>query len=105
MGDFMQQSRNPLAGTDMRRLVLGAAFAVGLASALAPHSVSVRAADMPTLVAQAGDASKASPSPPTVAPKPKSDAATPGKANGDAADSADDDSTDSSDEDVAKKAP
>jgi hypothetical protein len=103
----MQQSRNPLAGTDVRRLVLGAAFAVGLVTALAPHSVGVRAADLPALVAQAPDASKASPTPapPTraAAPTSKPEAAQPGKSNGNA-DSADDDSTDEG-EDVAKKAP
>lgn len=106
----MQQSRNPLAGTDVRRLVLGAAFAAGIAAALAPHSVSVRAADRPALVAQAPDASKAAPTPapaapPAAAPTPGPEGARSDRSNGNDADAADDDATDEDGNDVAKKAP
>src|SRR5690242_234242 len=90
MGESMQHPRNPLAGTDVRRLVLGAAFAIGLAFAMAPHSVSVRAADLPALVAQA-DAPKSSKAPAPATPpapgttkQPDADAAAKGGAgNGD----------------------
>lgn len=108
----MQHPRNPLAGTDVRRLVLGAAFAIGLALAMAPHSVSVRAADLPTLVAQA-DAPKTSKAPEPATPpaagttrQPDADAAAKGGAgNGDDADASDDDSTDAADADAAKPKP
>jgi hypothetical protein len=65
----------------------------------------VRAADLPALVAQAADASKAGPAtPPATAPTRKPDASDAGTSNGNDADSKDD-STKQADEHVAKKAP
>ena len=45
----MQDSRSGAPQGGLRRLVLGAAFAMGLALALAPHVETVRAADLPPL--------------------------------------------------------
>jgi Domain of unknown function (DUF6249) len=100
----MQHLRSPEAGSHVRRLVLGVAFAVGLAFAMTPHTVSVRAADLPaTIVAQA-DTSKAAKAPaaaaapgdkaPSKADAPKADAANADNTN------AEDSDTDS-DEDAA----
>jgi hypothetical protein len=90
----MQHSRSPVAA-DIRRLVLGGAFAIGIALAMAPHTASVRAADLHgDLLAQADTAAT---------PKSPADAATPApaakapsrtdadKANADKTDAADDD--------------
>ncbi|HEX6793251.1 MAG TPA: hypothetical protein VF304_05310 [Casimicrobiaceae bacterium] len=90
--------------TDVRRLVLGGAFAIGMAIALAPHTPSVRAADLDVRIAQTDVATP---------PKAGADAATPAqpakpaskadgaKANADGGDAAADDS-DASDEDTSK---
>lgn len=104
----MQDSRNPVAGSDFRRLVLGAAFAAGLAFALVPHTVSVRAAGLhATQIAQA-DAPTPSKTPAAPAEKAPAKADAPAdaeSANGDQSDSGDNESTDSSDEDAAKASP
>ena len=56
----MQQSRSPLVGADLRRLVLGAALAAGLAVALAPHALDVGAAELSATVKVQADAAKSS---------------------------------------------
>ena len=59
----MQHSSSPVAGADIRRLVLGAAFAAGLAFALAPHTVGVRAADLHAATVAQAEAPKSSSAP------------------------------------------
>ena len=51
----MQDLRSFVLAGRFRRLVLGAAFAMGLVAALAPHLATVRAADLPavSILAQA----------------------------------------------------
>ncbi|HXR57103.1 MAG TPA: hypothetical protein VN858_09885 [Casimicrobiaceae bacterium] len=86
---------------DIRRLVLGTAFAIGIAIAMAPHMGSVRAADLPVRIAQteapaAPKAGADAPAPAKAAPK--ADGA---KANADRNDAADDSDT-TDDEDASK---
>ena len=109
----MQRPRSFVAGDGFRRLILGGAFAVGLAVAGAQHTTIVRAADLPGAAIAQADTSKArpptSPSAP-VAPSagggqpsgaaaqppaaPDAQAPTTPKANADDADEADDADTD-----------
>ena len=70
---MQQDSINPVPGGRIRRLVLGAALAAGLAVALAPHIRAVRAADLPAgVVAQA--APQAPPAPDAGKPAPSKSA-------------------------------
>ena len=60
----MQHSCNSPSGVVRRRLVLGAAFAIGLMLALAPHTAAVLAADRtPTLIVVQADPPRAAPAP------------------------------------------
>jgi len=88
---------------DVRRLVLGGAFAIGIAVAMAPHTASVRAADLDVRIAQAdapaaskAGADAATPAPPATSAS-KADRA---KANAEGTDAADD--SDTTDEDTSK---
>ena len=66
----MQQRYTHIAGDNVRRLVLGTAFALGLAFAMAPHMQSVRAADLAMgPLAQAGPAAR-TPAPAAAAEAP-----------------------------------
>ena len=88
---------------DVRRLVLGGAFAIGIAVAMAPHTASVRAADLDVRIAQADApaASKAGADAATPAPPAKSASkADRAKANAEGTDAADD--SDTTDEDTSK---
>src|SRR6185312_6712369 len=99
-GAFMQHWSSP--GTaDIRRLVLGTAFAIGIAIAMAPQMGSVRAADLHVRIAQTE--APAAPNagvdaPPPAKAAPKADGA---KANADRNDAADDSDT-ADDEDASK---
>ena len=98
------QHWSSLGTADVRRLVLGGAFAVGIAIAVAPHTASVRAADLHVRIAQtdAPTASKAGADAATPAPSAKSGSkADHAKANADGADAADDSDT-TDDEDSSK---
>ena len=109
----MQHSRSPVAGADVRRLVLGAAFAAGLAFALAPHTVDVRAAGLHGSVIAQADAPKASKAPAPATPpdtgatkQPDADqAAKSGGGNGNDAASSDGDAADAADQDTTKPTP
>lgn len=106
----MQHSCSVAAGADVRRLVLGAAFAAGVAVALGPHALDVRAASLQAAVIAQADAPKAAKPPPTATPpaatKQPDALATP-KAGADKGDDTDssDNAADSTDEDSAKPAP
>jgi hypothetical protein len=71
----MQHSRSFVAGDGLRRLILGGAFAVGLAVAAAPHTTIVRAADLPGAAIAQADTSKVAPATPPSAPAAPSAAA------------------------------
>ena len=85
----MQQRYTHFAGDSVRRLVLGGAFALGLAFAMTPHMESVRAADLATgLLAQADPAARTPPpgaaaEAPAAQPPAKPQASGPGQADAD----------------------
>jgi len=63
----MQHACSYPAGNALRRLILGVAFAAGIAAAALAHMQSVRAADLPPTPAAPGTASNAAP-PPVASP-------------------------------------
>jgi len=105
----MQQPHHFVAGNGLRRLVLGSAFAVGLAFAMAPHTTIVRAAgvddtvtaqaDAPTApVAAPSGAAPAATAPSSAAPPPAArDAKPPTTPKADADGTGDDDDADTGD--------
>ncbi|HTL75162.1 MAG TPA: hypothetical protein VL654_02520 [Casimicrobiaceae bacterium] len=109
----MQHPRSPAAGADVRRLVLGAVFAAGVAFALAPHTLAVRAANLHGDVIAQADTPKAAKAPAPATPpaagktkQPDADAAAKGGAGNDAdTDSSDDDAANAADENTAKATP
>jgi hypothetical protein len=77
----MQHRYGYVAGDSVRRLVLGAAFALGLAFAMAPHMESVRAADLIAgPIAQADSGASGTPSPGASAQTPAAQPPAPPKA-------------------------
>jgi hypothetical protein len=98
----MQQRYTHFAGDSVRRLVLGGAFALGLALAMAPHMDSVRAADLAT--GPLAQADPAAGTPPPAAPDARAaqPSATPQASGPDKADAADapdaDDANDAADD-------
>jgi len=97
----MQQSRSHVAGDNVRRLILGVAFAIGLAVAAAPHMTSVRAADLDGAAVAQADTPAAPNAPSSTAATPNGAAPAaapaanekPDKAAADAEDGADDPDT------------
>ena len=103
----MQHRYGYVAGDSVRRLVLGAAFALGLAFAMAPHMESVRAADLAVgPMAQADSAAGHTPAPDAATQAPGAKTPAPPKANGpDNADADDADNANDADDETAKAAP
>jgi hypothetical protein len=102
----MQQQYRHFAGDGVRRLVLGGAFALGLAFAMAPHMESVRAADLTTGPLAQADPATRTPPPVAAAEAPAAQPPAAPKASGpDKADADDAEDANDAADDAGKRSP